>query len=69
MNTSNFEDILKMTEAVKAMIETHASVAEGVHSYYKALIDAGFTEIQAFELVKAHGFYAPLPSAGGSDNA
>ncbi len=49
-----------MRNNAKALVEYQFHVAPLVHSYYKALISAGFDEKQALQLVMAHGVVPPI---------
>lgn len=43
------------------IIASHKEWAKLVHSYYTSLVESGFTDVQALDIVKHHGWNPPMP--------
>jgi hypothetical protein len=56
-----------LKEQVPAMLDTIAQLSVIMHSFYKSLINVGFTDEQAFEIVKEQGIF-PRVFQNGVDN-
>lgn len=44
-------------EFMAAVMEDHAALAEAFYSAYQALMDAGFSDAQAIQLITARGWH------------